>query len=124
MNKSALHKLGVLTAATLFGLAVSTGASATEQTKPLADTATNPAVVDTAPNTSVSIDPRFTVLDKDGDGSLLQSDVPASHDLGTDLFAAFDTDKDQRLSSAEFAVYAGSNDAAVEEEEEEEEEAE
>ena len=113
-----MNKLTVMTAAALFGLAAAAGA--TEQpNKPMTERATTPPVVDTATNTSVAIDPRFTALDRDGDGSLLQGDLPADHDLSTDLFASFDTDKDQRLSSAEFGVYAGSNDADMEEEEEE-----
>lgn len=109
-----MKALTPLAAATLLGIAASAAAAAEPQK----------AAVDAAPasatHASSSIDPRFAAMDKDGDGSLLQGDMPAGHDLGTDLFSAFDIDKDQRISRAEFAVYAGGPDDSAEGEEEEE----
>lgn len=105
-----MKALTTLAAATLFGIAASAVAAAEAQQ----------VTTKAATSTSRSVDPRFAAMDKDGDGSLLQGDMPAGHDLGTDLFAAFDIDKDQRISSAEFAIYAGGPDDSAEGDEEEE----
>lgn len=51
---------------------------------------------------------KFEDLDKDGDGSITQADVPADHELATS-FASYDTDKDTKLSRAEFDAYTGMN---------------
>lgn len=118
MNQSSTQRWTVLTAATLFGLSAGIGAAEQPRTTTTASVAT--PLVSTTATKSLAIDPRFAALDKDGDASLLQSDIPAGHDLSTDLFASFDTDQDQRISSAEFAVYAGGNDDGMVEEDEEE----
>lgn len=115
-----MNSLTSLAASTLLCIAASAGAA--DSAQPINDKATAaPVTLASASLKSVPIDPRFAAMDKDGDGSLLQGDFPAGHDLGTDLFASFDTDSDQRMSRAEFTVYAGGNvsDAASEEEEEE-----
>ena len=112
-----MNQLTALSLTTLFALAAS--AAAAEQSKPALSRSTTPPVVEA--NVGVAVDPGFSALDKDGDASLLQTDFPTSHDLSTDLFAAFDTNSDQRLSSAEYAVYSGgrAEDDSAEDEEEE-----
>ncbi len=115
MNPAIRKSFSVLAAATMFGLVA--GIGATEAAKSATGTVAAAPVAQSA----ASVDPRFAVLDTDGDGSLLQGELPAGHDLGTDLFAAFDTNQDLRISSAEFAVYAGGSNDAVEGDEEESE---
>lgn len=113
-----MNQLTALSAATLFALAA--GVSAGEQAKPAAGASIAPTVAIAAVE-AAKPDAGFAALDKDGDASLLQTDFPTAHDLSTDLFAAFDTDKDQRLSSAEYVVYSGgrADDDSAEDEEEE-----
>ena len=120
-----MKKFTLLTAAILFALAAGVS-RASDDAKPATDALATTPVVTTTIDTTAPVDPAFASLDKDGDGSLLQADIPAGHDLSTDLFAAFDTNKDDRLSSDEYAIYAGGGtDAdAMEEDEAEAEEAE
>jgi len=113
-----MNPLTALSVTTLFALAAS--AAAAEQSKPALARSTTPPVVEATAKVGVAVDPGFSALDKDGDASLLQTDFPTAHDLSTDLFAAFDTNSDQRLSSAEYAVYSGGragDDSADDEEE-------
>lgn len=57
----------------------------------------------------------FETLDKNGDGFVERTDVPADHDLST-MFASYDLDQDNRLSATEFDSYSGASE--VEEAEE------
>jgi len=60
--------------------------------------------------TDPGADVSFEELDVNGDGYIYQADIPAGHELAN-LFAQYDLDGDGRLSRAEFALYAGRDDA-------------
>ncbi len=62
-----------------------------------------------------AVDTSFAALDRNGDGVLVQDEFPAGHDLATDLFSAFDTDNDQRLTPAEYRLYASNANQSVDE---------
>lgn len=112
-----MNKLKMLTAATMLGLAATLGA--TESTKPAAADATATApIAGAATEIQTTADPQFAALDTNGDGSLVQGDFPVGHDLDSDLFMSFDTDSDQRLSAAEYSIYAGKPITATDVEEE------
>lgn len=106
------------TAIAALALALSGAAFAQEQTEPAAEqqppVAQEPAVTDPAATPAPAVDSmastelKFEELDKDGDGSIAQSDVPADSELATS-FATHDTDKDSKLSKIEFDAYQGTS---------------
>lgn len=57
----------------------------------------------------------FESLDKNNDGYVERTDIPADHDLAN-LFASYDMDQDNRLSSVEFDRYLGQDEAEEAEE--------
>lgn len=50
----------------------------------------------------------FEQLDKNQDGYIERTDVPADHELAA-MFANYDLDRDGRLNAAEFKAYKGDN---------------
>lgn len=57
----------------------------------------------------------FESLDKNSDGYVERTEIPADHDLSS-LFASYDTDRDSRLSSTEFNNYMGTEETEEAEE--------
>ena len=84
---------------------VLSGAALAQSPQPATDPTMDPAPADTS----------FEQLDKDADGYVVKTDIPAEHELALQ-FAIADSDKDSRLSRAEFDAYV---DAPEEEEAEE-----
>ena len=52
----------------------------------------------------------FESLDKNNDGYVERTDIPADHDLAN-LFASYDMNQDNRLSAVEFNRYLGQDEA-------------
>ena len=96
-------KIAALAAA----LALSLSGAAFAQVEPPVDD----PMMDAAPAVEVT----FEELDKDSDGYVAKTDVPTGHELSLQ-FADADTDRDARLSRAEFDAFQN----PVEEEEAEE----
>ena len=57
----------------------------------------------------------FESLDKNNDGYVERTDIPADHDLAN-LFASYDMNQDNRLSAVEFNRYLGQDEAEEAEE--------
>ena len=74
-----------------------------------------PPVEDPLMDATPAAEVTFEQLDKDSDGYVAKADVPAEHELSLQ-FATADTDRDSRLSRAEFESFEN----PVEEEEAEE----
>ena len=97
------HRLTLLTAGLAFALS---GAAFAQAEPPTEDPLMDPTPVAEA---------SFDQLDKDSDGFVAKTDVPADHEL-SQQFAQADLDSDARLSRAEYDAFAN----PVEEEEAEE----